>query len=283
MWIQRTIDSYSLLRPSVLLNIIEGVYAQNGDGFTTGPGAGGVPEIFMTNVLIFGKDAFRVDIVGALAGRARTRQFRPVPHRQGTRAFPRRSIRTTFRFIAGKMPGPNSRALQQFNRTPLTSPYLPRDEEARFHLCNEAVYLPGGTQAACLSGRPAARHPCAGAFALRRRHVVHAGIQRAARHARTAGRLQRLRRSSGRAGGGTCPAGHPRRGLGNRPAALRRLHLPAVGGRRSKHGACLSPCSGISRYPWIAPTSSLTLSPGRWELWWGQKSLSTCVFINIVG
>ncbi len=38
MWIQRTIDSYSLLRSSVLLNIIEGVYAQNGDGFTDGPG-----------------------------------------------------------------------------------------------------------------------------------------------------------------------------------------------------------------------------------------------------
>ena len=32
------------------------------------PEQGGVPEIFMTNVLIFGKDAFRVDIIGHWLG-----------------------------------------------------------------------------------------------------------------------------------------------------------------------------------------------------------------------
>ena len=64
MWAHRTVDNYELLKPTIGLNIIEGVYAQNGDAFNSGPGPGGKPQIFLTNVLLFGKDAFRVDIIG---------------------------------------------------------------------------------------------------------------------------------------------------------------------------------------------------------------------------
>ncbi|HXK61058.1 MAG TPA: DUF362 domain-containing protein, partial [Acidobacteriota bacterium] len=68
MWAQRTMDSYSLVRSTLGLNIIEGMVAQNGDGFAKGPGPGVTPEVFLTNALIFGKDAFRVDIVGHWLG-----------------------------------------------------------------------------------------------------------------------------------------------------------------------------------------------------------------------
>ena len=83
MWAQRTIDHYALIQPSVGLHVIEGIYAQNGDGFDGGPGTSGLPEVFMTNVLVFGRDAFRVDIVGHWLGRPRARQLRPVPPRPG--------------------------------------------------------------------------------------------------------------------------------------------------------------------------------------------------------
>lgn len=158
MWAQRTIDSYSLLRPSVLLNVIEGVYAQNGDGFATGPGAGGVPEIFMSNVLIFGKDAFRVDIVGHWLGGHEPGNF-GLFHIGKERGVSTALNPHNIPVYRWEDAGPQLSALQQFKRTPLTSPYLPRDGEARFHLCNEAYTYPAESTAACLSGgqRPGIR------------------------------------------------------------------------------------------------------------------------------
>jgi len=62
MWAQRTCDSHSVTK--VGLCIIEGIYGRNGNAFMEGPGPGGKAEDFMTNVLIFGKNPFRVDIIG---------------------------------------------------------------------------------------------------------------------------------------------------------------------------------------------------------------------------
>jgi len=67
-WAQRTIDHYALIQPSVGLHVIEGIYAQDGDAFDGGPGPSGLPNQFMTNMLVFGKDAFRLDIVGHWLG-----------------------------------------------------------------------------------------------------------------------------------------------------------------------------------------------------------------------
>jgi uncharacterized protein (DUF362 family) len=61
-WSQRTCDSLSVTQ--VGLNIIEGIYGRNGNGFMSGPGPEGLAEDFLTNILIFGKDPFRVDIIG---------------------------------------------------------------------------------------------------------------------------------------------------------------------------------------------------------------------------
>jgi uncharacterized protein (DUF362 family) len=65
-WVQRTLDSYSVIKTGI--NIVEGIYGRDGDGFTSGP-HDGKPMDFMSNNIIFGKDAFRVDnITHWLAG-----------------------------------------------------------------------------------------------------------------------------------------------------------------------------------------------------------------------
>jgi hypothetical protein len=151
MWIQRTIDSYSLLRSSILLNVIEGVYAQNGDGFTTGPAPGGVPDIFMTNVLIFGKDAFRVDIIGHWLGGHEPGNF-GLFHIGKERGLSTALNPRNIPVYRWEDAGPRLIALDQLPRTPLASPYLPRDGEPRFHLCNEPYTYPTEPQAACLMG-----------------------------------------------------------------------------------------------------------------------------------
>ncbi len=151
MWIERTIDSYSLLRSSVLLNIIEGVYAQNGDGFTTGPGQGGVPEIFLTNVLIFGKDAFRVDIVGHWLGGQEPGNF-GLFHIGKERGVSTALNPHNIPIYRWDDAGPRLVALDQVARTPLATPYLQREGEARFHFCNEPYAYPSEPKAACLTG-----------------------------------------------------------------------------------------------------------------------------------
>jgi hypothetical protein len=151
MWVHRTIDSYSLIRSSVLLNIIEGVDAQNGNGFTRGPGPNGEPEIFMTNVLIFGKDAFRVDIIGHwLAGHepGNFGLFHLARERGVSTALNPHNI-PVYRWEDS---GPKLTPLDQFARTPLTTLYLAKRGEPRFHLCNEPFAYPAEPLSACLSG-----------------------------------------------------------------------------------------------------------------------------------
>jgi len=151
MWVHRTIDSYSLIRSSVLLNIIEGVYAQNGDGFEAGPGPNGVPEIFMANVLIFGKDAFRVDIIGHwLAGHepGNFGVFHLAKERGVSTALNPHNI-PIYRWEDS---GPQLASLDQFARTPLTTLYLAKRGEPRFHLCNEPFAYPAEPLSVCLSG-----------------------------------------------------------------------------------------------------------------------------------
>jgi hypothetical protein len=151
MWVQRTIDSYTLLRSSVLLNIIEGIYAQNGDGFTDGPGASGVPNIFPTNVLIFGKDAFRVDIIGHWLGGHEPGNFGLFhigKERGVSTALNPRNI-PVYRWEDA---GPRLTPLEDVARTPLATPYLRREGEPLFHLCNETYAYPSEPQSACLAG-----------------------------------------------------------------------------------------------------------------------------------
>ncbi len=151
MWAHRTIDSYELLKPTVGLNIIEGVYAQNGNAFTRGPGPRGKPEIFMTNMFIFGKDAFRVDIIGHyLAGHepGNFGLFHIAKERGVSTALDPRNIPV----YLWEESGPKLTPLDRFTRTPLATPYLTRPGDAEYHLCNEPFAYAPEPVSACLSG-----------------------------------------------------------------------------------------------------------------------------------
>ncbi|HMD86934.1 MAG TPA: DUF362 domain-containing protein [Terriglobia bacterium] len=151
MWIQRTIDSYSLLRSSILLNVIDGVYAQNGNGFTEGPGPSGEPDVFMTNVLVFGKDAFRVDIIGHWLGGHEPGNF-GLFHIGKERGVSTALNPRNIPLYRWEDAGPQLIALDKLTRTPLATPYLGKEGEPLYHLCNEPFAYPSETQAACLGG-----------------------------------------------------------------------------------------------------------------------------------
>jgi uncharacterized protein (DUF362 family) len=137
-WTQRTCDSLSVT--DVGLNVIEGIYGRNGNGFMKGPGLDGNAEDFMTNILIFGKDTFRVDIIGTwLAG-----------HEPGNFGFFHIAKERCLSDVVNpwEIPiylwnkdGPQPTFLSTFERTPLLTTYLRRDytgqTESQYHMVNE--------------------------------------------------------------------------------------------------------------------------------------------------
>lgn len=137
-WAQRTCDSLSVT--DIGLNVIEGIYGRNGNGFMKGPDPEGKAEDFMTNILIFGKDPFRVDIIGTwLAG-----------HEPGNFGFfhiaKERGLSTVLN--PGDIPvyiwdkdNPQQTSLSNLERIPLATSYLRRDyngqSEPLYHLVDE--------------------------------------------------------------------------------------------------------------------------------------------------
>ena len=158
MWAQRTIDHYALIQPSVGLHVIEGIYAQDGDGFDGGPGTSGLPEVFMTNLLVFGKDAFRVDIVGHWLGGHEPGNF-GLFHLGRERGVSTALDPKNVPVYEWEDDGPRLAPLDRFARVPLRTPYLQKEGEDRFHLCDEPFAYAPEAKAACLSGgdRPSLR------------------------------------------------------------------------------------------------------------------------------
>ncbi len=157
-WVQRTIDHYALIQPHVGLHVIEGIYAQDGDAFDGGPGPSGLPNQFMTNMLLFGKDAFRTDIVGHWLGGHEPGNFglfHIAKERGVSTALDPRNIPV----YAWEDEGPKLTPLEKFERTALLTPYLEKPGEAKFHMVNEPYAYAPETKAACLSGgdRPSLR------------------------------------------------------------------------------------------------------------------------------
>lgn len=62
MWAQRTLDNLSVTDTGFC--IIEGIYGRNGNGFSRGPGPNETAQDFLSNLIIFGKDPVRVDLIG---------------------------------------------------------------------------------------------------------------------------------------------------------------------------------------------------------------------------
>jgi len=136
-WVQRMLDSYSGTPTGI--NIVEGVYGRDGDGFAGGPHDGKAMD-FMSNNVIFGKDPFRVDIITHwLAG-----------HEPGNFGLFHIGIERGFSNVLDPFDIPvylwkNGQAkkikLDSLKRTPLLTYYLRRNNngmnEDKFHMCDE--------------------------------------------------------------------------------------------------------------------------------------------------
>ncbi|HUT62375.1 MAG TPA: DUF362 domain-containing protein [Anaerolineae bacterium] len=142
-WVQRMLDSYSVTPTA--LSMIEGIYGQDGNGFGVGPYEKLGPydvtsRDYMSNIIIFGIDPFRVDIITHwLAG-----------HEPGNFGLFHIGIERGLSDVLDPFDIPvymwkDSQAtltkLDKLTRTPLVTYYLQRDyngqNEPRFHLCDE--------------------------------------------------------------------------------------------------------------------------------------------------
>jgi len=137
-WAHRTCDSLSVT--DVGLNIIEGIYGRNGNAFLNGPGPGGKAQDFMTNVLIFGKNSFLVDIIGHWLGGHEPGNF-GFFHIAKERGFINNINPMAIPVYLWDNGIPKLTPLTRFEPTPLLSPYLRRDyngqREDEYHLVNE--------------------------------------------------------------------------------------------------------------------------------------------------
>ena len=127
IWAHKTCDNQSVL--STGLAMIEGIYGRDGNAFEVG-------DDYMANLVLFGKNKWRLDVIGLwLAG-----------HEPGNvhlyRIAKERGLSDTFNpweipvyEWAGGTAVP--RRLTDFPRTPLKTPYLPREGEPQLHLVNE--------------------------------------------------------------------------------------------------------------------------------------------------
>ncbi len=178
MWAQRTIDHYALVQPSVGLHVIEGIYAQNGDGFDGGPGASGLPEVFMTNVLVFGRDAFRVDIVGHWLGGHEPGNF-GLFHLARERGVSTALDPKNVPVYAWTDDGPRLAPLDRFARVPLATPYLPEAGRGAVPPVRRAVRVraraEGGVPVGRRRGRACARWAAGPPRPSLRRRVRAAG------------------------------------------------------------------------------------------------------------
>jgi hypothetical protein len=112
----------------------------------------------MTNMLIFGKDAFRLDIVGHWLGGHEPGNFglfHIARERGVSTALDPRNIPV----YLWEDDGPKLTPLERFERTPLLTPYLEKPGEAKFHMVDEPYAYAPESKAACLSGgdRPSLR------------------------------------------------------------------------------------------------------------------------------
>ncbi len=127
IWAHKTLDHMSVMKTG--LAMIEGIYARDGNGFNIG-------QDYLTNLVMFGKDKFRLDVIGLYLG----------GHEPGNvhlyRIAKERGLSDTFNpwevpiyeWVNGEAV---PRKLTDFARTPLKTYYLQRAGEPEYHLVNE--------------------------------------------------------------------------------------------------------------------------------------------------
>ena len=153
MWAQRALDNVAVVRPAVGLHVIEGISGQNGNAFTSGPGPGGTAEVFLTNLVLFGKDPFRLDILGHWLGSHEPGNF-GLFHLAKERGLSTALDPRNIPIYLWQNGGPKLTPLAELEkfRTPLTTPYLPKTGEPPYHLCNEPYTYPSEPTAVSLKG-----------------------------------------------------------------------------------------------------------------------------------
>ena len=138
VWSSRTLDNVS--HTPAGLHIIEGVYGRDGDGFLAGPNKGPYSDQeawdYMTNYVIFGKDPYRVDIVGLWLG----------GHEAGNVGFYHIAMERGFSTVLDPRKIPvylweNGTAtlnrLDDFERKPLKTYYMQLENETKWRLLDE--------------------------------------------------------------------------------------------------------------------------------------------------
>jgi uncharacterized protein (DUF362 family) len=142
----RCLDNNSVLHPCI--NIVEGVYGREGP-FISGPADnGGYGKDIMTNIVIFGKNARHVDIIGTyLAG-----------HEPGNFGFFHMAVERgqASTINPGEIPlyswkpdgSAESSTLDSFARIPIRTLYLRKAGEEQYHMVNEAYDYSGSTAVA---------------------------------------------------------------------------------------------------------------------------------------
>jgi uncharacterized protein (DUF362 family) len=127
IWAHKTCDNASVLTTG--LAMIEGIYGRDGDGFAVG-------DDYMTNLVMFSKDKFRLDVIGMYLGGhepGNIHLFRIAKERGLTDTFNPWEI-PIFEWTGGEAV---PRKLTDLQRTPLKTYYLQKDGEPYLHLVNE--------------------------------------------------------------------------------------------------------------------------------------------------
>jgi uncharacterized protein (DUF362 family) len=137
-WITRCLDNNSVTRPG--LHVIEGVYGRDGH-FVVGP-HDGLAQDFMTNIIIFGKNAFHVDIVGHWLGGHEPGNF-GLFHIAKERGFSSLLNPMDIPVYEWKADGSATKTpLTDFERTPLKTFYMQLEDEEYWHLCDQPYDYP---------------------------------------------------------------------------------------------------------------------------------------------
>ena len=141
-WATRNLDNNSVTKPG--LHVIEGVYGRDGH-FVVGPNDGYALD-YMTNIIIFGKKPYNVDIIGHWLG----------GHEPGNFGLFHLAKERGLSSVLNPMDIPvyewnadgtaSKKSLTDFQRTELKTLYLRRDyngqSEDEWHLCNEPFDYP---------------------------------------------------------------------------------------------------------------------------------------------
>jgi uncharacterized protein (DUF362 family) len=127
IWAHKTCDNASVLKTG--LAVIEGIYGRDGNGF-------GIGNDYLTNLVMFGKDKFRVDMIGMYLGGhepGNIHLFRIAKERGLLDTFNPWEI-PLYEWVDGAA---KPVKLSEIERTPLKTYYLQKDGEPLYHLVNE--------------------------------------------------------------------------------------------------------------------------------------------------